>query len=218
MSLAALEALIAGVKVRYEVVERSSETGTGRQGLLAQRGRHRPQVGLGGVALAYRRYSMDCVAENKARKARRGMWRGTFVKPACGANHHRRAPRHPHPRLRPGRDGCRRERDCAIVCTSRSGRDIGTCGIRLFGQMARTTSRSDWVSGALGPSRRGRSGALTPTIGRYGVGTSWVFPKLVPLSYGPPRGQHGHGLAQVSRAKSRPSSRRPVARPTTPRW
>jgi len=35
-----------------------------------------------GWALAYRRYSMDYVAaENEARKAKRGMWRGTFVKP-----------------------------------------------------------------------------------------------------------------------------------------
>jgi endonuclease YncB( thermonuclease family) len=35
-----------------------------------------------GWALAYRRYSKDYVdAENQARKARRGMWRGTFVKP-----------------------------------------------------------------------------------------------------------------------------------------
>ena len=35
-----------------------------------------------GWALAYRRYSKDYVAaENEARKARRGMWRGTFVKP-----------------------------------------------------------------------------------------------------------------------------------------
>jgi hypothetical protein len=35
-----------------------------------------------GWALAYRRYSRDYVdAENEARKANRGMWRGTFVKP-----------------------------------------------------------------------------------------------------------------------------------------
>jgi hypothetical protein len=47
MSLAALDALIAGVKVRCEVVERH-----GRQGLLARRGRHRPQVGVGGAGVA----------------------------------------------------------------------------------------------------------------------------------------------------------------------
>jgi endonuclease YncB( thermonuclease family) len=35
-----------------------------------------------GWALAYRRYSKDYVdAEDEARKARRGMWRGSFVKP-----------------------------------------------------------------------------------------------------------------------------------------
>jgi hypothetical protein len=45
MSLAALEALIAGVKVRCEVVERDQH---GRQGVLAQRGRDRPQLGVGG--------------------------------------------------------------------------------------------------------------------------------------------------------------------------
>jgi hypothetical protein len=38
--------------------------------------------GSAGWALAYRRYSMDYVAaEDEARKAKRGMWRGTFVKP-----------------------------------------------------------------------------------------------------------------------------------------
>jgi endonuclease YncB( thermonuclease family) len=36
----------------------------------------------GRVALAYRRYSTDRVAaEDEARKARREIWRGTFVKP-----------------------------------------------------------------------------------------------------------------------------------------
>jgi endonuclease YncB( thermonuclease family) len=35
-----------------------------------------------GWALAYRRYSMDYVdAEDEARKAKRGMWSGSFVKP-----------------------------------------------------------------------------------------------------------------------------------------
>jgi len=82
MALAALEALTAGVKVRCEGVERDcygrliakcySPNGVdiGRRLVLA------------GWALAYQRYSMDYVdVENKARKARRGMWRGTFVKP-----------------------------------------------------------------------------------------------------------------------------------------
>ena len=35
-----------------------------------------------GWALAHRRYSTDYVdAEDEARKAKRGMWRGSFVKP-----------------------------------------------------------------------------------------------------------------------------------------
>jgi hypothetical protein len=46
MSLAALDALIAGGKVRCEVVERH-----GRQGLLAQWGRHRLEVGVGGAGV-----------------------------------------------------------------------------------------------------------------------------------------------------------------------
>ena len=37
---------------------------------------------LAGWALAYRQYSTDYVdAEAEARKARRGLWRGTFAKP-----------------------------------------------------------------------------------------------------------------------------------------
>jgi len=82
MSLAALEALIAGVKVRCEVVERD------RHGRLVAKVFSPNGVDIGrrlvsaGWALAYRRYSKDYVAaENEARKARRGMWRGTFVKP-----------------------------------------------------------------------------------------------------------------------------------------
>jgi hypothetical protein len=71
-SLAALEALIAGVKVRCEVVERDRHRHLGRQGLLAQRGRHRPQVGFGGGGV-YRRCSKDYAeAEAQARKATRG--------------------------------------------------------------------------------------------------------------------------------------------------
>jgi hypothetical protein len=82
MSLAALEALTAAVKVRCGVVERDRH---GRQGLLTQPGRHRPQVGVG--AAAYRQYPKDYVAargrgqEGKAgdvaehlREARCGGW------------------------------------------------------------------------------------------------------------------------------------------------
>jgi endonuclease YncB( thermonuclease family) len=81
MSLAALEALIAGVKVRCEVVERD------RHGRLVAKVYSPNGVDIGrrlvsaGWAIAYRRYSKAYVAaENEARKARRGMWRGTFVK------------------------------------------------------------------------------------------------------------------------------------------
>lgn len=82
MALAALEALTAGVKVRCEAVERD------RHGRLVAKcfspngidiGR---RLVLAGWALAYRRYSTDYVdAEDAARKAKRGMWRGAFMKP-----------------------------------------------------------------------------------------------------------------------------------------
>jgi endonuclease YncB( thermonuclease family) len=82
MSLAALETLIARVKVRCEVVERD------RHGRLVAKVFSPNGVDIGrrlvaaGWALAYRRYSKDYVdAENQARRAKRGMWRGTFVKP-----------------------------------------------------------------------------------------------------------------------------------------
>ena len=82
MSLAALEALIAGVRVRCEVIERD------RHGRLVAKVFSPDGVDIGrrlvsaGWALAYRRYSKDYVdAEDEARKAKRGMWRGTFVKP-----------------------------------------------------------------------------------------------------------------------------------------
>jgi endonuclease YncB( thermonuclease family) len=82
MSLAALEALIAEVKVRCEVVERD------RHGRLVAKVFSPNGVDIGrrlvlaGWAVAYRRYSRDYVAaENEARKAKRGMWRGIFVKP-----------------------------------------------------------------------------------------------------------------------------------------
>jgi endonuclease YncB( thermonuclease family) len=82
MSLAALEALIAGVKVRCEIIERD------RHGRLIAKVFSPRGVDIGrrlvsaGWALAYRRYSKDYVAaEDEARKATRGMWRGTFVRP-----------------------------------------------------------------------------------------------------------------------------------------
>ena len=49
MSLVALEALIAGVKVRCEVVVERDRHGS--QDLLPQWGRHRPKVGVGGAGV-----------------------------------------------------------------------------------------------------------------------------------------------------------------------
>lgn len=82
MSFAALEALIAGVRVRCEVVTRD------RYGRLVAKCYSPNGIDIGrrlvtsGWAVAYRRYSRDYVtAEWAARRARRGMWRGTFDKP-----------------------------------------------------------------------------------------------------------------------------------------
>jgi endonuclease YncB( thermonuclease family) len=82
MALAALEALTAGVKVRCKVIERDRH---GRfvakvfapDGVDVSR-----KLVSAGWALAYRQYSTDYIgAEEGARKAKRGMWRGSFVKP-----------------------------------------------------------------------------------------------------------------------------------------
>lgn len=82
MAMAALEALTAGVTLRCVGVERD------RYGRLVAKcfSPNGVDVGrrlvLAGWAVAYRRYSRDYIdAEDKARKARRGMWRGTFTKP-----------------------------------------------------------------------------------------------------------------------------------------
>ena len=69
------EALIAGVKVRCEVVELD------RHGLLVAKVYSPNGVDIGRTlasGCAYRRYF---AAEAEARKAKRGMWRGVFVKP-----------------------------------------------------------------------------------------------------------------------------------------
>ena len=82
MSLAALEALIAGVKVRCEVIERDRHGRLVAKVFSPNRIDIGPRLVSAGWALAYRRCSTDYVAaEDEARKARRGMWRGTFVKP-----------------------------------------------------------------------------------------------------------------------------------------
>lgn len=82
MAMAALEALIAGVPVRCEGIERD------RHGRLVAKCFAPNGLDVGGRmvaagwALAYRRYSMDYVdAEAEARAARRGMWRGRFATP-----------------------------------------------------------------------------------------------------------------------------------------
>jgi endonuclease YncB( thermonuclease family) len=82
MALAALEALTAGIELRCQPVERD------RHGRLVAKVFAPDGVDIGrrlvlaGWALAYRQYSTDYVdAEAEARKARRGLWRGTFAKP-----------------------------------------------------------------------------------------------------------------------------------------
>ena len=101
MALAALEALTAGVTLRCEGIGRD------RYGRLVAKCFSPNGVDVGrrlvsaGWALAYRRYSTDYVdAEEEARKARRGMWRGTFMKPwewrASLAQPARRHPRRAH--------------------------------------------------------------------------------------------------------------------------
>ena len=82
MALAALETLTAGVVLRCKAIEQD------RHGRLVAKVFSPNGVDIGrrlvsaGWALAYRRYSTDYVdAEDEARKAKRGMWRGSFVKP-----------------------------------------------------------------------------------------------------------------------------------------
>lgn len=82
MASAALEALIAGINLRCEIIERDQH---GRfvakcfspSGIDVGR-----RLVLAGWALAYRYYSTDYVAvEDEARRAERGLWRGSFLKP-----------------------------------------------------------------------------------------------------------------------------------------
>ena len=82
MAMAALEALTAGIELRCEAIERD------RHGRLVAKvfSPERVDIGrrlvLAGWALAYRQYSTDYVdSEAEARKARRGIWKGTFAKP-----------------------------------------------------------------------------------------------------------------------------------------
>ncbi len=82
MALAALETLVAGITLRCRAIERD------RHGRLVAKCLSPNGVDIGrrmvaaGWALAYRRYSADYVdAEEAARRAGRGMWRGRFMKP-----------------------------------------------------------------------------------------------------------------------------------------
>jgi len=82
MALAALDALTAGVNVRCKAVERDRH-GRIVAKVFAPNGVDiSRRLVMTGWALAYRRYSTDYIgAEDEARKAKRGMWRGSFVKP-----------------------------------------------------------------------------------------------------------------------------------------
>lgn len=82
MASAALEALTAGVKLRCEIVAQD------RYGRPVAKCFSPNGVDIGrrmvaaGWALAYRKYALDYAdAEAKARKAKRGLWRGSFIKP-----------------------------------------------------------------------------------------------------------------------------------------
>jgi endonuclease YncB( thermonuclease family) len=82
MAQAALEALIAGITLRCEAIERD------RYGRLVAKCFSPKGVDIcrrmvaSGWALAYRHYSEDYIdAEDAAREAFRGLWRGSFTKP-----------------------------------------------------------------------------------------------------------------------------------------
>jgi hypothetical protein len=76
MALAAFEALTAGVKLRCQAIERDRAWPPGRQGVLAQRGRHRPQVGVGRVGVGVPAI-LDglCCGRGRSTEGQRGMWR-----------------------------------------------------------------------------------------------------------------------------------------------
>lgn len=82
MALAALEALTAGIKLRCEIIERD------RHGRLVAKCFTPNGVDIGrrmvfvGWALAYRQYSTDYIdVEDRARRAERGLWSGSFMMP-----------------------------------------------------------------------------------------------------------------------------------------
>lgn len=82
MSLAALEALIGDTKVRCEGIEWDHHGRLVAKCYAPNGVDINKRMVLSGWALAYRRYAWDYVdAENAARRAKRGMWRGEFMKP-----------------------------------------------------------------------------------------------------------------------------------------
>lgn len=82
MALAALEALTAGIELRFEYIEHDIYRRTVAKCFASNGVDIGRRLVLSGWALAYRRYSMDYVdAENAAREAKRGLWKGKFVKP-----------------------------------------------------------------------------------------------------------------------------------------
>jgi hypothetical protein len=188
--LAALEALLAGVKVRCEVVVRVP---LGR--LVAKVfSPNRVDISrrLVSGALAYRRYSRGYVdAEDEARKARRGMWRGTFVKPwewrASSRRGQASTPSNP--------------------ARTRLERDFQSIGLGEGGTSACSTQagrvdvdlRPQVRGGAPPPTRRSRSAARSkPTRGRYSLAATpprGGGPELLSLSYGAPLGSTGMAQA-----------------------
>jgi endonuclease YncB( thermonuclease family) len=82
MASAALETLITGINLRCDVIERDQHDRLvakcfSPNGIDVGR-----RLVLAGWALAYRYFSTDYVeVEDEARKAERGLWRGSFLKP-----------------------------------------------------------------------------------------------------------------------------------------
>jgi endonuclease YncB( thermonuclease family) len=82
MALAALEALVAGVRLRCEMVERDCYDRVVAKCFSPNGVDIGRRLVAAGWALAYRRFSLDYVdAEQAARRAGRGLWRGSFIAP-----------------------------------------------------------------------------------------------------------------------------------------
>ena len=82
LALAALEVLTAGVAVRCKAVERDRHGRIVAKVFAPDRVDISHRLVSAGWALAYGRHSTDYMdAEDKARGAKRGLWRGSFVKP-----------------------------------------------------------------------------------------------------------------------------------------